>query len=298
MTDLIFPKVSRYDYVLVWGHGLPFTEIILDMIREIQDLEILHIKEHITEKIKTLVDRVYDYDYAPRDHLESKTRYLMKTSPKVIFIFIKNNDADEYYVGEGAYKHIESQKIRELKEKVRNRLNPRGATGERTENHVIHASDNELQTDYILKYLGYKEGVNIFKAGNPIFPHPWYLGAVKSFLLQMIPMYQVRCLINSGGKILRKDVESTPHLQAIIEKDFDIYSRYYDQYKYKTLCSDYSCDQFKKLIDTFDYLKHPYEGNYIILKKENHNFVVLDGLHRIAIMKSRNVEEFIGMTIK
>jgi hypothetical protein len=149
----------RYDYFLIWGNGLRYKNQIIDEIRKDNNFQIVKILHHKPKTIKKLVQAIYSYDYAPFWHLKSKTEYLLKTTPEVEFIFVKNIDPREDYVGEGDFRHVESQTVKHLKETIRDKYNER-KDDRRTEEHVVHASDNQEQTDYILRYLGFNEGLN------------------------------------------------------------------------------------------------------------------------------------------
>ena len=157
-----FLRRQRYDYFLIWGNGLPYQNEILDILRDAESIEIIRLTSYKPKNIAKLVRAIYSYDYAPLQHLRAKTRYLLETIPEVLFIFVLNRDARERYVCTGAFRHVECANIKSIKEEIRNRFNPR-KEGKRTEEHVIHASDNESQVDHILKYLGVKAGVSYLK---------------------------------------------------------------------------------------------------------------------------------------
>ena len=157
--------INRYDYFLIWGNGLKYRDQIINEIRKDSNFQIIKILHHKPKNIKELVQAIYSYDYAPFCHLKSKTEYLLKTAPEVDFIFVKNIDPREDYVGEGEFRHIESQNVKLLKERIRDNYNKR-KDDRRTEEHVIHASDNQDQTDYILRYLGFNDGLKDPKPGT------------------------------------------------------------------------------------------------------------------------------------
>ena len=66
-------KVSRYDFILIWGNGLQYKKDILDIIERTSNLDILKILSHKPKSLKKFVKEVYSYDYAPFQHLKAKT---------------------------------------------------------------------------------------------------------------------------------------------------------------------------------------------------------------------------------
>ena len=52
----------------------------------------------------------------------------------------------------------------------------------------------------------------------------------------------------------------------------------------------YSIDKFKLLTKQLEYLKEEYSTDYIITKRLNGKFLVLDGLHRAAIEKKNGTK--------
>lgn len=294
-----FPSMTtRYDYFIIWGHGLQYKNEIINMIKSHKDLKILKIMYHIPDTIDDLVMAIYSYDYAPFRHLKNKCKYLYDTPKKVLFIFVGNSSPNEDYFGKGVYRHIESLTIKELKEQMRDRFNPT-VNGIRTEHHVIHASDSELQTHFILHYLGYGQGLDIFKKSSSILALPYYVRNYTEFTIRDIPLDSLLARPVTG-KVLKKGkihfikqmtkIEDTPHYKALCG-DKQKYQDYLDEYLGAPLTDYYNLDDFMKLADGFSYLAKPYEMNYIFAKKLNgSSYLLIDGTHRTAIMKYQGVK--------
>ena len=157
-----FLKQTRMDCILIWGHGLEKFNDILNDIGANKNFKILKIQKHKPKSMRLFVKEMYSYDYAPFWHLKAKTKYLLKTEQEVCFIFIKNLDPNEDYFGENLFRHKESLTLKVFKEELRDKYSPY-ENGERTHNHVIHATDSEAQTEHMLKYLGYEDGVNVLE---------------------------------------------------------------------------------------------------------------------------------------
>ena len=66
----------RYDYLLIWGHGLQYKNEIVNEIESNPNFKIEYFIYHEPKSIKKLVNEIYSYDYAPVFHLKGKTKYL------------------------------------------------------------------------------------------------------------------------------------------------------------------------------------------------------------------------------
>jgi len=269
----------RVDCFLIWGHGLEYFSQIIDILKK--NFEIARVERKKIKNIKKFVKDIYSFDYAPYWHLKDKTKYLLKTKKEVAFIFVKNFYNDEDYFGEGEFRHKESIKIKTIKELIRDKFNPY-ENGVRTHNHIIHATDNEAQSDYLLKYLGYKEGVNLIKKRN-LFNLPNYID-LSEFKIVTIPTKNIYANIIVGEnwdnyKLELKKIKETPHYLGLT-KDIKIYQEYIHKFLGGPLKEFYDSEKFLSLSKNFKYLQPPYENNYIVVKKENDKYILLDGIHR------------------
>ena len=292
----------RFDCILIWGHGIIYLKDILKDIRENENFEILKIQKHKPKNIKSFVKQMYSYDYAPFWHLKNKTRYLLKSPNEVCFIFIKNLNPNEDYLDKGDFRHKESLNLKQFKEKLRDKYNPY-EDDKRTHNHVIHATDSESQTEHMLNYLGYKEGVSLFESEYKFINVPYYINGHTSFLFKQISVENLYCNIIEGeswnkykSKIVR--VEESPQYLGLI-KNMNIYQMYVDKYIGGALQEDYNLDRYKKLYENFEYLKTPYQNSFILVDKIDDRYIVLDGLHRACShMKNGNKKIKVCQLIK
>jgi hypothetical protein len=275
------PYIYRNDYILIWGHGIKYQDQIIDLIRANKNFTITNIQHHRPKTVRRLVRAVYSFDYAPLSHLRAKTRYLMKTPKDVIFIFLKNLKPEEDYFGNGVFRHFESETLKILKEELRDKFNER-KDGKRTEDHVIHASDNELQTHFILHYLGL-EGLRYFKRKNAIIDVPYHVDKCDEFIIKQVSIESLRCntYIENQEEITIKE---SPHYRALAGETSP-YQDYLDRLIIKGLNNDYSLERYMKLAKNFEYLKSPYNMQYIATHRLNDGRLLIeDGLHRAAIM--------------
>jgi hypothetical protein len=283
---------SRIDYFLIWGHGIHLLSDIQAILEKQKDMKILKIIKHTPVSVRKLIKEVYSYDYAPVQHLKSKTRYLLKTPATVFFLFIENCHPDEDWFGTGAFRHIECKKIKSLKSLIRDKYNIRKDIREK-ENHVVHASDNELQTHFILKYLKYEDGVNTFKNDGYYIKWPHHLKKRKEFCLEEISIDQLYANVFVGkGKKECRLLADTVHFKSLSDGS-DLYAEYLRNFLGKKMKDHYSINKFSTLAKDLEYLGEGHELEYIIAKKKDERYIILDGLHRACILKKRNVGKLI-----
>ncbi len=279
-------ETSRLDYIIIWGHGLECKHEIIRMIRSHKDFKIIKIICHYPKSIRSLVKKVYSYDYAPLSHLKPKTKYLMKTPKEVLFIFFENMNPDEDYFGNGIFRHFESTTLKQFKEEIRNTFNKR-IDGKRTEDHVIHASDNQLQTHKILQYLGLG-GLQALRKKHPILELPFHARKCSKFTIKNVPADSLVYDIANGdhsnhGKIKNIPIKQSPQYLALAG-NHGHYQEYMEKVCRSEFTTYYSLDKFSKLADKFEYLAEPYGTNYIAVRPlDNDKFRITDGLHRAAI---------------
>ncbi len=289
-----FSKKTRYDYILVWGNGLQYRDEIIDIINGTKDFEVLQIISHTPERIEDLISEIYSYDYAPKVHLVAKTEYLLTVPKESVFIFVKNRDAHESVVGTGEFSHIECSRLKALKENIRNQFNPR-INDKRSENHVIHSSDNEYQTDKILKYLGYPDGLNMLtRKSNYILDAPYHLGRFSKFEVRKVSNEDIYCSIwneeGTGKDILH--IDQTPHFK-LLSGDASSYIEYKKKHS-KYFTDNHTPENLIKLSEKLKYADKEFAGNYIITKEiETDKYLIIDGVHRASVLRSKGVNEFI-----
>ena len=148
----------RYDFFIIWGNGLKHTLEIVDIIRDrFRVVFEMGIEFTDTERF---IRGIYGCDKAPISHLIAKSRYLHEAEKKAYFVLVENPNPRPRLIRTGE----QCDNIQEVKILIRNRFNPKLADANRTviplkrgvsHKHVIHASDYESQTIYVLNYLGF-----------------------------------------------------------------------------------------------------------------------------------------------
>ena len=274
-------KIMRYDYFLIWGNGVDKTREIVSEIRNNDNFDIILIKKLKTKNINKFVDDIYECDTVPIAHLRTKTQYLLKSKPNMIFILVKNQKPDEQIVGQGQFQHTQCLKINEMKKTIRNKFNPKFSDLKKqimplnvgvSHEHIIHASDYESQVSHVLNVVGL-QNLSYFKRNdNNRINIPYYL-TINNMTPYVVNIDSLKANILGKGLVHIKD---TPHYKYL-SGDKDTYENYFLKYFGKELMSDHFPESFDKLIDVYDpnYLK-----SFPII---NSNGQILDGVHRIAI---------------
>jgi hypothetical protein len=279
-------SVPRYDYFMIWGHGLQHTNQILEVIRSDAHLEIITVVKKNIENVASFVPDVYACDTVPFHHLMEKTRYLLTTPSQIVFVLVLNRDPQEMYFGEGPFRHIQSKRIKNVKEEIRNKFNPRHENGQRTENHVIHASDYPSQVEHLLSVLKLPPLSHYQIDPHPSIDAPYHLGRLESLQVVDVDVNSLYASILGRGLMKIKD---TPHYKYVVGDKME-YLEYHLNHFGAALTDDHLPESFDKKIGDFKYGKEvkPGKRNLILVKKlQDGRLQILDGVHRAAILVSR-----------
>ncbi len=288
---------SQHCVFILWSNGFKHAPEIIDIIRNYPEIEIQKVFLYQTDKIKKFIDQVYANDDIPKVHIRKKTKYIKKSkNPNVAVVLAINHRPEEILRGRGEFRHIECQRVKDLKDKIRNQFNPKKADGSRIEEHVIHATDSEHHVDYLLRVLGYKEGLQHFtKTPNQIIPVPHHIKSFSHFTLKKVPIDSIYCHILTGTRHSFSTeimpLKDSPHYKFLTGQP-EIYEEYIKEFSGIYITDDYSPQKFSNLIKDFSYLSPPHELNYIITDEFQLNkYVIRNGLHRTAILKSQGYKE-------
>lgn len=283
----------RYDTFIIWGNGLDQADEMIEEIRASSAFEIVRIQRYRPRNIRQFVRVVYENDFVPFEHLREKTKYLLKTRPEVVVVVARNRNPREELVGEGAFRQTQCLTVKALKERIRDKYNP-VRDGVRTEEHVIHGTDVEFQTDHILKVIGVPAGVGVFREpSHPLIDIPYHLDAFPPFLdfeLVWIPFRYLYCTVLGGEPhaptAQTLHIDDSPHVR-FLAGETEPYVEYVRKFSGSFLLDGHHPDDFRRLAAAFSYLEPPHERSFVVTERERADrYVVLDGLHRAAIVRS------------
>lgn len=273
----------RLDCFIIWPHAINNKLEIIDIIAE--SFDIIYIKHTHIKNMKKFIRKIYNFDYAPLIHLKSKTKYLESAGMEAFCIVVKNKEPELMYFDSGAYRHIECCKIKNKKTEIRDKFNP-SINGKRTEEHVIHASDNEIQAiDIMNTFLVPKNITMNCEAGI------YHINLGDKVIVKRLNIEEIYCFNfeYKGNKPYRsiKEIQESAQYSYLIN-DTHSYNRYLNNFIGIELCDYYSTLKFKKLFENFDI------ENYspILVKKDScGRYYILDGLHRACILKLKNINK-------
>lgn len=284
---------GRHDLFLFWGNGRACWHEMLGMIRDHGGFEILRCRRYKPLNMGWFIRRVYGTDRVPLEHLETKTRYLMDVEPEVLAVLVRNRQPRPAMTGEGVHRHQHCGAMTELKGAIRERFNPR-FNGDRTQEHVIHGTDDPDQTEALLRLMGQQDGTaGAVGAGNQVLGTPGHVGRFDRFQLRLVEGAKLHARLLAGPASARPlesriiELRQTPHVDYVRGRKLP-YEIYWRTYAFGGLENDHSPQAYDRLIEGFDYLRHPHERGYIVVRKMAgvDGWLIVDGLHRAAILEA------------
>jgi hypothetical protein len=293
MSSCIFgrlPSISRYHCIILWSHGLPYADEVVSALEDDPDFDIIMLRIERGFSVPKFVDAVYACDTVPLQHLTDKNKYLKILPAEALFIFIKNNAPDEVPAGAPPFRKVQCRKMVAFKQFFREKYNPR-VNGELTHDHVIHATDYESQTDYLLKLLGYAEGIRIFETRAPIYV-PYHIQWTGQYRIESLPLTSLRASIlfrDNEGVVTTKPVEiqETPHFVGIANPE--VYANYLAEFRYIYLCDHYSLKKFA-LLQQSD-IADVVTSNPVLTVQSDTHYTILDGVHRACVAMAVGIQK-------
>jgi hypothetical protein len=280
----------RYDAFIIWGNGVNHIAEIMTMIRNDGNYNIVRLIYRDIDDMEQFIKDIYACDTVPWPHLVAKSKYLLDSPPRCVFVLVENMDPREKEFGAGTFRHIQCENIKDIKNKIRSLYNPRFRDGEReipplprgvSHDHCIHATDYQSQVEYLLDYFKLNNLDFYRRYEKEIHYIPWHLNKVDPCLVTDVRIDDLLCNIRS--RLVR--LEETPHYQYV-RGDRDPYIRYFDEGAGKTFQEDHFAHAFDNLIKNYDerYTRKDGKQSLIIIDSNN---IILDGVHRASILKNR-----------
>ncbi|GJL64047.1 MAG: hypothetical protein NPIRA04_27010 [Nitrospirales bacterium] len=284
----------RYDNFIIWGNGIDHVPEIVNMIRSDGNFSIVLMKTFHINNMEEFIKTIYGCDPYPWEHLIAKTQYLLKSLPEIVFVLVKNKNPNEIIKDNGVFEHVECMNVVNLKIKVRNAFNPKFDEPSRqvlpldvgvSHEHCIHGSDNEKQTDYVLKALEL-ESLNYYKRYENLECYFPYHIEFNNYEKVDVNVDGLQANIIGRGII---PLQKTPHFKYLIGQPDDYIQYFYSNFG-TNLCEDHFPEAFENLIKNFDihYTREDKKQSHIIIDAKN---VILDGVHRAVIYKSKNINK-------
>ena len=280
-------ELKRPVAFIIWPHGLPYLDKILDMIFGAEQIEITRIVKKYPANINRLVKAVYKHDNVDSLHLLGKVRYLKSMDGPIFLILVQ--ESGPILHRSGLQRNIiESERIKNLKSEIRLEFNPRDANELITHDHVIHTTDSEedalrlldifdpgFLSNYKMSTMG-AWGLDKFFIGDGIEV------AREKFLSQdlYLESLSANIRIDTTARSLSLALSATPHYRFLCG-DRAGYHSYISLHRGVAHRCYYSERKF-------DILYHQAKIDRTLLcgitvKKYGDGFKIVDGLHRAVI---------------
>lgn len=279
--------------IIIWGHGLEYSQSILNNLQKEIDCRILNVKQDIIENIEAFIKVCYNEELHNINHILAKTNYLKTVPLKYLHVLVRNNSAEIKKYGSGAFETYADINMVNWKWKIRNAFNPKNPNVNKpplkkgiTHNHVIHVTDTESECQFLAKYVT-KQNIHDFydkKIHN--FNIPWHISFSK-YKLENVCIKKLKAMIIKSGIC---DVHNTPHY-LYVKGEKTQYSQYYKTYCGLYLQDNHTTYSYDRLINNFNPDHYNFEiSNLIIVDK---NYIIKDGLHRACILYHHDSDKMI-----
>jgi hypothetical protein len=192
------------------------------------------------------------------------------------------------YFGQGPFRHIQSKRIKDVKEEIRNRFNPRYDNGQRTENHVVHASDYPSQVEHVLSVLRLPPLSHYQEEPHPAIDAPYHLGKIGPISIESIAVDSLYASVLGRGLV---NIRKTPHYNYVAGDTAD-YLAYHAEHFGVEFTDDHLPESFDEMIKNIDYGKEikPGKRSLILTRKlQDGRYQILDGVHRAAILANMKI---------
>jgi hypothetical protein len=275
--------------VVLWGHGFDVEDEVLEQM----DTSGFQVRDCYRKRVRSMtrtVSKIYADDYTPLHHLQNKLAYLKKSPKEIMLMPVILDAPSNSIVGESRFRHLESQRVREMKDEVRRQFNPKlmVSSPESNGNHVIHCTDTDNQALRILKAFGY---------GPPRMPeHPKHVGGPSHRLVrsaekrELIPIDQL-LVGQARGSRYRFTIETVGVRESIqfqaLEGAWDPYASYMREFRGTAIQKFHSPRRFQELRS--DLVTRLTQGIDLGITGARDRFgrvVVQDGAHGLALLAS------------
>ena len=280
----------RFEFILIWNHGIQYYDKIIHKINSFKNLKIIKTIYQKINNIDNFINILYKLDNKSIQHIKTKTQYLKGLDKNFVLIFIKNTqNIDPNNICEDIYK---------LKWQLRNEFNPKFKDSNYhphpssplkkgiTHNHIIHANDNNRESLYLANQLGFLNQLE--NSENYKFNIPIHIPIININNVKKVNIEKLIINLWEQKSIFIKD---SPHYNFVelVCNNRNTTNSKYDIYINNILDNfvniDYSHkqDRFKKLIYEFDINK----CGYLICSGN----VIKDGSHRASIALYKKINE-------
>jgi hypothetical protein len=263
---------NNYSFFFIQGNGLKYIEELINILLSNDDKFDLIL-------IRNYKKKFFNLNFFAYFKLNTEIKHLIKKSKKGAFIFIKFRNTSDLKDVTNKQRCINDKIVSNCEKNIRDRFDKNKSKLE-NKNSIIYGCSDGLNSHYVLKYLGYNNGLSTFsRHDNKPFKIPFYLEDFNKYKIHEIEVSDLICNTFLKSSI---NIKETPHYKFLqgLENEYKNYLEFY--YKMPDV-SSYSIKKYKDLSKNFEYLCKENETNYIIVKKVNNKYMILDGLHRASL---------------
>ena len=263
---------SSYSFFFIQDKGSKF-------INEITEIFVSNENKFDLILIINYEKKLFNFNYFSYLKLNSEIKHLIKKSKKGIFFFIKFRKIIDAQDDVNKQKYIDNHIISKYEKIIGNRFD-KSENVFKNKNSIVNGFSDGLSAHYVLKFLGYNDGLDTFsKHENKPFKIPYYLQDFNKCRIHEIKVSDLICNTFLDSSI---NIKKSPHYKFLLglENEYKNYLKKFLGYKIKTY---YGVKKYKNLSKNFEYLCKENETNYVIVKKVNNKYMVLDGLHRASL---------------
>lgn len=289
--------IGQIDCCIIWYPGLKHCTEILDKLYSRPGIKILLIQRLKSFKLRKFLASVYSQDWLPAAHISAKTNYLRMHPREALVIFYQSLHPNLVKSSSYSSSFVECQDNRSFKRYVREKFNARDAHGQLSINHVIHITDNQLQTEQIFCSIFPDLSLDsILPSDYCLHKIPRELQVSQRLSLELLPIAQLVCQTLKGSMwtsyLSLSSIESSPQFMSVCKDDMSLYETYVDTHLGVGLRNFYSAKKFHSLIALFQDSagKYPQILKPIIVKRiRSCNYLILDGLHRASLSRIQSI---------
>lgn len=283
----------RLDFAIIWGHGMQYIDDILGILRQYKGLELVWFQKYSPPDFNKFVSQVYGLDTVPLEHLMAKNEYLKDVGRDVYIMLIRNHRPQPVMVGTGKFRHEQCMLMNKFKWHVRERFNP-VRNGERTEEHIIHCSDYETQTEQFMATmgLGHKYDWTLSKTSEVPWT-PYYIDKFNDFVIKEYDVDKLFANVLTDTNVKEcRPLKQSPHYKYVVG-DREEYINYWNKYKGTKLTEDHTPSKFDGLVNWLTLDKYKEMNKVVIIS----GGIIIDGVHRAAVLASQNEDKIVVLDI-
>ena len=190
------------------------------------------------------------------------------------------------------FRHIYSETIEAVKKNIRDQYNPY-KDGKRTENHIVHISDNPFQALKFLESSKQARGLKeVISSSGQLFPS--HITRPNLFRVAPLDLESIVAKVVTDEGVVELPLDETPHHLALksgrMSYDNHIMSLFGTHEK-----GGHNWANFTRLLDK---AQQGQMFNPVIVVGQDNNFVLRDGVHRAAVAKFMEIPRINAIEIE